>query len=87
MILDEAEPQLTGYVHVTAVLPVNVVIRKRFSIRLRQFIAKYRTNTAPLCSFYWREGKQDISMRITNRLWFRIAKWDTASGASCTESC
>jgi hypothetical protein len=44
MILDEAEPELTGYVHVTAMLPVNAVILKKFSKRLRQFIAKYRTS-------------------------------------------
>jgi hypothetical protein len=68
MILDEAEPELTGYVQVTAVLPVNAVILKRFSKSLRQFIAKYRISTASLCSYYCHEGKQDISLRITNRL-------------------
>jgi len=87
MIHDEAEPEPTGYVHVMAVLPINVVILKRFSKRLRQFIAKYRTSTVSLCSYYRHEGKQDISLRITNRLWFRTAKWDTASGAPCIESC
>jgi len=38
MIRVEAEPELTGYVHVTAVLPVNFVILKKFSIRLYQFM-------------------------------------------------
>jgi hypothetical protein len=42
MILDEAEPELTGYVHATAVLPVNAVILKKFSKGLRQFLDKYR---------------------------------------------
>jgi len=74
MIVNEAEPELKRYVHVTAVLPINVVILTRFSKRLRQFIAKYRTSTASLYSYYWREGKQDISLRITNRLRFRTAK-------------
>jgi hypothetical protein len=40
MILDEAEPEVTAYVHVTAVLPVNVVILTRISKRLRQFIGE-----------------------------------------------
>jgi hypothetical protein len=48
MIVNEAEPELKRYVHVTAVLPINVVILTRFSKRLRQFIAKYRTSTASL---------------------------------------
>jgi hypothetical protein len=87
MILDEAEPELTGYVHVTAVLPVNSVILKKFSKRLRQFIAKYRTSATSLCSYYWREGKQGVSLRITNRQWFRTAIWDNLSGAPCVESC
>lgn len=87
MILDEAEPELTGHVHVTAVLTINVITLKRFSKRLRQFIVKYRTSIVSLYSYYWREGKRDISLRITSRLWFHTAKWDTASGASCIESC
>jgi hypothetical protein len=87
MILDEAEPELTRYVHVTAVVPVNVVILMGINKRLRQFIAKYRRSTASLCLYYWREGKQHKSLRITNRLWFRTAKWDTASGAPCIEGC
>ena len=87
MILDEAVPEGTGYVHVTAVLPVNVVVLTRISNRLRHFVAKYRRSAASLCSYYWREGKQHNSLRITNRLRFRTAKWDTASGAPCIEGC
>jgi hypothetical protein len=65
MIIDEAEPELTGYVQVTAVLPVNAIILEKFSKRLLQFIAKHRRSTTSLCSCYWREGKQDIPLRIT----------------------